>query len=104
MRSGQTLHGTESWSHERHGDQLGNPITRIDDKGFVRIQVDQRDTNLAPIRGIDGARRVHNRNSVLGSKSATRNDKGDEAIGQGDGEPCSDRGPSPRSKRDVLGR
>lgn len=50
---------------------LGNPFTIFNNKRFVG-KINEDDTNLAAIVGIDGARRIEDGDSFLQSQAAAR--------------------------------
>lgn len=50
---------SELGGDERHDDQLGNSLSRLKLHGLRRVKVDQADTDLSTITGIDDAGTVH---------------------------------------------
>jgi hypothetical protein len=104
MRSGKGLYGDKSRTRERHHNQLRNAVTRIYDKRFDGIEIDQSDANLATVGSVDGSRRIDDRNTVLCRQPAAGNDEGDEAVWQRDRQSSSHGGSLPWSEREGIRR
>jgi hypothetical protein len=48
--------------------ELGDPHARLDDEGLRRVGVEEIDEELAAVAGVDEARRVDDRDAVLGGE------------------------------------
>ena len=83
----------------RHGDddELGDPHARLDHERLVPVGVVQDHTQLAPVAGVDEARRVDDRDPVLRGEARARRDQA--------GMPFRDRDRDARSdERALAGR
>src|SRR6185295_3042660 len=67
-----------------------------DDEGLARIGVEEDDSNLAAITGVDQARGVDDGDAVPRGEPRAGLDAPCEALGDRDGEPRSNHGPLPR--------
>src|SRR4030043_1458013 len=57
----------------RGDDHLGNPVSITDGERFL-AEIDQEDTDLSSVIGIDGSRRIDDADSLLDGESASRSD------------------------------
>lgn len=83
--------------------QLGDAIAAVHDDRLGRVQVDQRNLDLAAIARVDGTRTVDDRKSNARSQSRPGMHQADHPERDGDRHACSHQGPSPRFQFDVFG-
>lgn len=82
--------------------QLGDAIAAVHHDGLDRIEVDQRNLDLAAIARVDGARTVDDRKPNARSQSRARMDQADHSERNGDRDARSHQGPPPRVQLDVF--
>ena len=68
-------------------DELGDAIAAGDGDGLLRIEVDQTDLDLTSVSGVDGPRRVDDRQPGPGREPRAGVDEADGADRQGDRDP-----------------
>jgi len=83
-------------------EQLGDAVAAVHHDGLGRVEIDQRDLDLAPIARVDGARTVHDRQPDAGGQSRTRVDQPDHSERNGDRDARSHQGTLPRVQLDVF--
>lgn len=83
--------------------QLSDPITTPNGNRRGGVEVDQRDLDLAPVPGVNGARAVDNRKSNAGSQTGSRVDQPHHAVRNRHGNACRHQRPLARGEFDVLG-
>ena len=86
----------------RDDDELRDPHPRLDDERLVAIGVEQHDLELAAVAGVDEARRVHDRDAVLGGEPRARLDEAGVTVGDRNGEAGADDGPLPGAELHPL--
>jgi len=74
----------------RCDDNLGDPHTRGDDERPLTV-VDENDTKLSSIIGVDGARRVEDGDPVFESKAAAGPNLDFKTFWDAEFEPCGDQ-------------
>ena len=72
-------------------DHLGNPFSGNNLEGRVR-QVHEDDTDFTAVIGIDGAGGVQDRDAMLEGKAAAGPHLRFETLGQGNVQPCGNKG------------
>lgn len=82
--------------------QLGDAVAAVHHDRLGRIQVDQRHLDLAAIARVDGTRAVDDRKSHSRSQSRPGMHQADHAERDGDRDPRSNQGASPRFEFDVF--
>lgn len=75
--------------------QLGDPVATVHHDGLDRVEVDQRDLDLAAIARIDGARTVDDRKPNSCGQSRAWMDQSDHSERNGDRHSRPDEGPAP---------
>lgn len=83
--------------------QLGNPVTALDDDRRRRVEIDQRDLDLATVTGIDGARAVDDRKPNPRSQSGSWVHQPDHSVRDGDRDAGADQCAVAGRQLDVLG-
>ena len=82
--------------------QLGDAVAPVHHDGLDRIEVDQRDLDLAAIARVDGAGTVDDRKPYPRSQSRTRVDQADHSERNGDRDARSHQGTLPGAQLDVF--
>ena len=80
--------------HREH-HELRDPHPRLDHERLARVGVQQDDAQLAPVAGVDQARRVHDREPVPRSEPGARLDEARVALRDRDREPGARPSPAP---------
>jgi DUF3093 family protein len=84
-------------------DKLRDSVTSGDLHQGRPVMVDQNDHDLAPISGIDRARRVEHSDAQAGRQAGSRMHQADVPVGQFDGHASGDRDPGTGRDVDVGG-
>jgi len=82
--------------------QLGDPVAAVHHDGLARVEIDQRNLDLAAIAGIDGTRTVDDRKAHPRSQSRARVDQADHSERNGDRDARSHQSSLPRAQFDVF--
>lgn len=101
---GKSVDGHESSSRDRHHDELGDPVAYRHVVRLARVRVEQGHLDLAPISGVDSARRVDDGDAVLRGEAAAGDDEGDVPLGERDPYAGADERALSRLETDGLGR
>lgn len=83
--------------------QLGDPIATVHHDRLGRVEVDQRNLDLAPIAGVDGTRAIDDRKSNPRSQSRARVHQADHSEGDGDSQTRPYQGALPRVQPEIFG-
>ena len=103
LRLVQLSDRSELGGDERHDDQLGNSLARLKFHGCRRVKVDQADTDLATITGVDDAGTVHDPETLTRRVSGTGRHHSYCARRKGETHPCADEYSLSRLQSDGLG-
>ena len=82
--------------------QLGDPVAAVHHNGLDRVEVDQRNLDLAAIAGVDGARAVDDRKSYPRSQSGARVDQADHPERNGNRDARAHQSTLARAQLDVF--
>lgn len=82
--------------------QLGDTVTTLHGNRGHRVEVDQRNLELATIASVDCARTVDDRQSHPGGQSRAWMDQANHAERDGDRDPRPHQGSMPRREADVF--
>jgi len=82
--------------------QLGNPVAAVHHDRLDRVEIDQRDLDLAAIARVDGARAVDDRKPYPRSQSRARVNQADHSERNGDRDARSHQRTPPRIQFDVF--
>lgn len=82
--------------------ELGNPIAARDHDRGAGVKIDQRNLDLAPVTGVDGAWRIHDRQTQPRGQPGARMDQTDHTGGDSHSEAGADEGTMPGFESDVL--
>lgn len=91
----------EHRAHHRRHHQLGNPVTAAESRGRLS-QVDKQDLDLAPIVGVDGARRIDKRKPPSQRQTRTWSHLPLESLRNSKGQTSRYRTPLPRGEHKVF--
>jgi len=83
-------------------EQLGDAIATVHNDGLGRVEIDQRNLDLATIARVDGAGTVDDRKSNARSQSRTRMDQADHSERNGDRHAGSYQRPPARVEPDLF--
>ena len=82
--------------------QLGNAVAAVNHDGLDRVEIDQRNLDLATIARVDGARAVHDRKPHPRSQSRAGVDQADHSERNGDRDARSHQGTLSGIQFDVF--
>jgi DUF3093 family protein len=99
--AGQPLDLDEASVRDVLDDELGDAVAPVERDARVAIVVDERDSDLATVPGIDGARRVDDRHAVTHGEAGPGMHERDIPRGQCDGDSGANCGAFARSELDV---
>jgi len=83
--------------------QLGDPVTALDDDRRRRVEIDQRDFDFATITGVDGAWTVDDRKPNARSQSGSWVHQPNHPVRDGDGDAGGHQRAVAGRQLDVLG-
>lgn len=89
--------------HERHNNQLGNPVAALEHEGFLAV-VDERRMYLSPIARIEHARRIRQSDAVLHGQPGPGRDQADVSLRNRHRNTGRNETPLTGLERTVLGR
>src|SRR4029453_8023393 len=84
-------------------NQLGDAVAAADGERLGRGRVEQHQTDLTAVAGVDRAGGVDHGDAVAGGQAGAGMDEGGVAVGHGHGQPGADRGPPAPREDHVLG-
>ena len=83
--------------------QLGNAVAAVNHDGLDRVEIDQRNLDLAAIARVDGSRAVDDRKPYPRSQSRAGVDQADHSERNGDRDARSHQGTPAGIELDVFG-
>jgi hypothetical protein len=102
LARGKLLDLDELQLWDRQNDELRNSHPGLDQKRLFHIGVEQHDSKLAAVAGIDEPRRVHHRETVAGCEPGAGLDEAGVAVRDRDGKPRADEGSLAWRELDAL--